>query len=494
MFDVILDCYTDEPSGLGAPPYLSVHSRYLAGALRLTNNEYYYITIDDLRFSQGEPYRFDDTGSLNKRVINTTINCNNTRALLQSAKRIFIVFGCFVKYEYVSCEPPKIDEVVRLLSCYSGKKVLFYCLGINDMPAGLSIQLSSQFNEVYYGNTYNYVIDYSNPFEMNYGELSEIASSSSTMLEQLTRPVIIELESMNGCNHKPGCTFCIECQRNGLLQFRQETDIIKETSALYAQGVRHFRIGRQPNFYAYEIKHSTEKLLSMIRSSCPDLEMLHIDNVNPRDVVQDKNSSITKAIVQYCTSGNIAPFGIESFDVEVRNRCNLNGTIDNILSATQILNTYGNLHNDGELPLFLPGYNFIYGLNGQNENTLRLNLKYLSMVFENNLLVRRTFVRKLTSPFGTTLDTSEHSKSEFSNWCEQIENQFSLPMLKRVYPIDSTLRNVRVEMVTEDGSILRKLGTCSERILIPNNLGLDRVVDIRVIGYINHRTIKGELI
>lgn len=30
MKNLIVDCYTDEPSGLGAPPYLSVHSRYLA--------------------------------------------------------------------------------------------------------------------------------------------------------------------------------------------------------------------------------------------------------------------------------------------------------------------------------------------------------------------------------------------------------------------------------------------------------------------------------
>ena len=48
MKNLIVDCYTDEPSGLGAPPYLSVHSRYLAGALKFTNQEYEYINIDDL--------------------------------------------------------------------------------------------------------------------------------------------------------------------------------------------------------------------------------------------------------------------------------------------------------------------------------------------------------------------------------------------------------------------------------------------------------------
>ncbi len=44
--DTILDCYTDEPAGLGVPPYLGVHPRYLAGHLKGKVN---YITIDDLR-------------------------------------------------------------------------------------------------------------------------------------------------------------------------------------------------------------------------------------------------------------------------------------------------------------------------------------------------------------------------------------------------------------------------------------------------------------
>ena len=52
MFDVILDCYTDEPSGLGAPPYLSVHSRYISGTLLMLGREHFYLTIDDIRISK----------------------------------------------------------------------------------------------------------------------------------------------------------------------------------------------------------------------------------------------------------------------------------------------------------------------------------------------------------------------------------------------------------------------------------------------------------
>ena len=41
----LLDCYTDEPAGLGVPPYLGTYPRYIAGYLE----DVKYITIDDLR-------------------------------------------------------------------------------------------------------------------------------------------------------------------------------------------------------------------------------------------------------------------------------------------------------------------------------------------------------------------------------------------------------------------------------------------------------------
>lgn len=65
-YDVIIDCYTDEPSGLGVPPYLSVHSRYIAGALSSENIRYFYLTIDDLRWANGERNYVE---SYNKRIL-----------------------------------------------------------------------------------------------------------------------------------------------------------------------------------------------------------------------------------------------------------------------------------------------------------------------------------------------------------------------------------------------------------------------------------------
>jgi len=46
----IVDGYTDEPAGLGVPPYLDVYARYVAGAAYYAGaEEVRYFTIDQLR-------------------------------------------------------------------------------------------------------------------------------------------------------------------------------------------------------------------------------------------------------------------------------------------------------------------------------------------------------------------------------------------------------------------------------------------------------------
>jgi len=46
---LILDGYTDEPAGLGVPPYIGMYPRYAAGVLYKFKHDVDYITIDKLR-------------------------------------------------------------------------------------------------------------------------------------------------------------------------------------------------------------------------------------------------------------------------------------------------------------------------------------------------------------------------------------------------------------------------------------------------------------
>lgn len=500
IYDVILDCYTDEPSGLGVPPYLGVHSRYIAGCLQKKNKKYYYITIDDLRANNGE-VNTEDT--YNKRIINTTKNVSNIKQIMKNADNIYVVMGCFVKYDYVSAEPPSFEEVKKLLEKFNknSNKILFYALGGSKLSR-TNIQNTipqNLFKDIIFGNTYNYFIkEKENMFNPNYEKLNEISVLSSSIIKQIKRPMIIEIETATGCNRNPGCTFCIEGMRGLPLQFRKEEDIINEIKALYDNGARYFRLGRQPNFYAYMNNSSEhiEKLLKGIWEKCPQIETLHIDNVGPQDVNTEEGEKITKIIAKYCTDANITPFGIESFDPIIREQCNLNGSIEDIYKAIEIINKYGKEKGKTGMPKLLPGINIIYGLDGQTNKTLDINLTSFKKILNSGNWIRRVFVRKLTSPYGEQFDKyTDKDLKEFSDWQKQIENQFVIPMLKEMYPIGTEISKLRMEMYNNGDSILRQMATCPIRVVIKNKkLILDQFYKIRVIGYVENRTLLGEII
>jgi radical SAM superfamily enzyme with C-terminal helix-hairpin-helix motif len=127
---VILDCYTDEPSGYGVRPYLGTHQLHLSQALHSQGLDHFYLTIDDLRYcSRGI---LGDSENTDLSTYNRTRNCDAALQILHDAKIIYIVMGCFVDYTYFSAIPPKSNEVYDYLKSTHGKKVLFYVLGADS--------------------------------------------------------------------------------------------------------------------------------------------------------------------------------------------------------------------------------------------------------------------------------------------------------------------------------------------------------------------------
>ena len=318
------------------------------------------------------------------------------------------------------------------------------------------------------------------------------------LIHQVDRPIVIEIETATGCNRNPGCTFCIEGMRGLPLQFREKEDIIDEIKSLYDNGALYFRLGRQPNFYAYKNCNveEIENLFKGVWNACPNIKTLHIDNVSPHNVNTEEGKRITEIVAKYTTAGNITPFGIESFDPIIREKCNLNGSLDDIHKSISIINKYGKERGKNGLPKLLPGINIIYGLDGQNENTIRHNLDNFNKILNSGNWVRRVFVRKLTSPYGEQFDNySEEDLKEFNLWSKTIENEFIVPMLKEVFPIGLEISELRMEMYKDGNSILRQMGTCPVRVVILNKkLKLDEFYKVKVVGYIGNRTIIGEII
>ena len=483
---------TDEPSGLGVPPYLGVHQRYVAGWLSLTGKDYHYFTIDDLRAASGV------TGP-QKRIRNRTKHgLSEVVSLLGQADRILVILGAFVDYPYVSAEPPRIDEVIRLLRPYQAPKTLFYTLG--GSSAHIDPTEMTEFRSVVTGLAYNFLSAGSlHSHEPNYSLLRRVSVLSAELLDQIPYPVVVELETGSGCRRRPGCSFCIESIRGMSPQYRDPADIIAEAEALGAHGAEFFRLGRQPSFYSYmgACERSVRTLLEGIRTACPTLRVLHIDNVDPAEVVTGNGRLLTRHVVKYCTSGNIAPFGVESFDPEVRKQSNLNGTLSQIHEAVRVINEEGARRGSSGLPRFLPGINLIHGLLGQSDGTLAMNLENLTRIMDCGYLVRRTFVRELTCPSGVTLTLAQPkpASDSFIEWERQIHETFTGPMLRRVVPVGTKLPDCRVEIHLRGGSLLRQMATCPVRVLVENRiLPLDSFYDVVVDGYEDSRTVRGRVI
>ena len=379
---------------------------------------------------------------------------------------------------------------------------LFYSLGGALLSKEKQNKVIPQglFKETIFGNTYNYFIknDSNNVFEPNYNLLKNIAIASSSLLEQLDRPYIFEIETATGCNRNPGCTFCIEGKRGLPIQYRDEEDIALEIKSLYEKGARYFRLGRQPNFYAYKERNpkAIEKMFKLIWNYCPEIKTLHIDNAGPQDVNTEEGEEITKLITQYCTDGNIAPFGVESFDPIIREQCNLNGTIEDVFGAIDKINKFGKIRGKSGMPKLLPGINIIYGLEGQTDKTLEINLESFEKILNSGNWIRRVFVRKLTSPYGEQFDNyTEQNLAEFAMWQSMINNNFSIPMLRQVFPDGLEIKHLRMEMYDGKDSILRQMATCPVRVIIENKkLVLDNFYTVKVKKIIKNRTILGEVI
>ena len=467
----ILDCYTDEPAGLGVPPYLGTYPRYIAGYFGNVN----YITIDDLRFFKY--YNLDDkkkevSHKTNIKIYNLTKNIGRIKEIIDNTSKLIVILGVHTPGKYLSALPGTLKEVSDLINDLRCEKIL-------TGPAVFGTQLEGgKFSEkIDLG-----MFDRLEKFDFSYEEVKEHSVKGAFIIEQIPDFRVIEIETGHGCSRNKGCSFCTEPIKHGI-EFRGNKDILAEIKAFYDLGCRHFRLGKQSDFYMHP---GCEVLLEEVRKSFPKIEVLHIDNVNPISVISRKGVEITKAIVKYCTEGNIAAFGVESFDEEVCKENNLNCKAEYAYEAIKILNKYGSERGYNGMPKFLPGINLLFGLKGESKNTPSRNIYWLRRVLEEGLLLRRINIRQVSIFEGTPLYEEcgnkflKKNKKYYWKWRNDIRQNIDLPMLKRLVPSGTILRNVRAEIYDGNTTFCRQIGTYPLIVGVKERLELGKLYDLRI--------------
>ena len=484
----ILDCYTDEPAGLGVPPYLGTYPRYIYGCLLNDYEDINYATIDDLRFLfyyNSDEKKKEINRKTNIKIYNLTKNVNEIKEIVDKTTELIVVLGVHTPGKYLSAVPGTLKEINLLLDNFNSKKVL-------TGPAVYGTQSEGgKFFEKSNLDRFDEVKDY----DFNYDEIKDYAAAGASIIKQIHNLRIIEIETSHGCSRAKGCSFCTEPIKHKF-ECREKEDITKEIKEFYNLGCRYFRLGKQSCFYSYPY---AIELLKDIRKMFKDIKVLHIDNVNPVTAAGKKGVEVTKAIVKYCTSGNVAAFGIESFDPSVIKGNNLNCKPEQASDAIRILNKYGSDRGSDGLPKFLPGINLLFGLSAESRKTHEHNFNFLKNTLKQNLLLRRINIRQVTLFEGTDLYENvgnkfiKKNKKYYWKWRNEIRQKIDFEMLKRIVPSGGVLKNVRMEIYDGNTTFGRQIGTYPLIVGVKERLELNKFYDVKVIGHML-RSVVGEII
>jgi len=483
---LIIDGYVDEPACLGVPPYMSPYPRYIAGALvekGIQKEDISYRTIDRIRTLR-EPLRFD---------------------------LIVIIAGMTVPGKYLRATPVTLKEI-KELSHLEGTKIIGGPIRLGFGEEGGSsatdfavpgITLAKKDIEAF---VYDFVdIKDTGAVVHRMRTTSEIGRWGEKGAFIITQHpdypyVMCELETYRGCPRHSHCSFCTE-PFYGKPDFREISEVVKEVCALYKYGARYFRIGRQPDLFMYRSKKGVpdpdaiEELYREIRYVAPDLRVLHMDNANPVTISKypDESRKIAEIIVKYHTPGDVAALGMESADPEVIGANDLKATPDEVYEAIKLLNEVGRARGVNGLPELLPGINFVHGLKGETKRTFELNFEFLKKVLDNGLMVRRVNIRQVMTFAGTPMQGHDElvrkHKELFLRYKDRIREEIDLPMLRKVVPAGTLLKDVRTE-IFDKITFGRQLATYPLLVGIPMKLELDRSLDIMVTDH-GHRSITG---
>jgi len=461
---LIIDGYNDEPGGLGVPPYIDVYPRLVSGAIWLARRDARidYVTVDQFRKWE--------------------------RIWLQRSRKydyVVVIAGVVVPGKYIGGTPASPEELVRWARSIKGPTLILvgpaarWGIGLSGggpsyppwvfKKEGFHVLVKGDPEEFFYSLALN-GLEKADPHRIRhdyklYDKAIRLGARIVMQHPRLGRGLIAEIETYRGCARwiTGGCSFCVEPLRGRPIT-RDPEGILGEVESLYIHGVRAFRLGRQADILVYGSKDlgveewpkpdpsALRRLFQGIRNVAPNLEVLHIDNVNPGTIARHikEAEEALKIIVKYHTEGDVAAMGVETADEKVSRLNNLNTTPEEALLAIRMVNKIGNIRGRGGLPHLLPGINFILGLPGETRETYYKNKLFLEKILNEGLLVRRVNVRRLLvlpltrvsrMKHGVRSRLEKHAKS-FRFW---VRNKFEKVMIRRIAPPGTILYNLWVE-------------------------------------------------
>ncbi|MER5550057.1 radical SAM protein, partial [Streptomyces sp. NPDC002589] len=308
------------------------------------------MTIDDVRWCLAGGRPAVEPPLSDRWTYSATVNRDKAIELLRDAEAVVVVAGDKVPSVHLHAVNGSPEDIARALACVRGRRYLLgpmatWALAESGSWAGL-------FDAVHTHTVTSGTLALGSQVPAPYEQLRHDRDGFGELMEQLPWKPVAELELYRGCTRKAFCRFCNEPGKAPAVAHRSVEDVLSEVEQLYSAGVRHFRLGQQTCFFSYQGRSvkAIEAMLAGIRERCPELEMLHIDNADPLAVAAPVGKRIAALVAEWCTEGNCAPMGIESFDPVVVERNTLTCTEEILLRAVEHVNEAGAARGPGGLP------------------------------------------------------------------------------------------------------------------------------------------------
>ncbi|HOZ11523.1 MAG TPA: radical SAM protein [Thermotogota bacterium] len=502
MKAIIVDGYVDEPALFGVPPFISTYARYAWGAYRLFGVDAEYWTIDQIR---------------QKNLWDT----------LNRTDHLVIIGGVSVPGKYVGGAPLSFHELEKIVErCPDPLKILFGAFTFRhetdrsqpkkasapsrpvkrDALKAVECLVTGNLETYLY-----YLLSGKNPpediaKETEKTELCALAGAGVVGRHPNYPNLICEIEVSSGCERRSHCSFCSEPLFHKRFVSRDPEALLAEVAALGDQGVKHFRLGRTANILAYGDQGDgpdprvLRKVYQGFRERVTDLRTLHTDNANPQYIAEHPVASarILETIAEYNTPGDILSFGVESFDETVIRSNNLGTRVESIFQAIKLVNEIGGVRKEG-IPALLPGINLIAGLIGETKSTFVRNLEALKKITEEGWLLRRINLRQVMIFPETPLWAYRQSHylpfhhREFQRFKEKVRTEIDRPMLQRVFPTGTTIRDVITEYLEGNNTFGRPLWTYGILVGIREPLPIGEKWDVTVTEH-GFRSLTGRII
>lgn len=500
---LIVNGYSDEPTCFNVPPYIGKYPRYIAGAAYTAEKQakVCYLTIDDFRQGKAKIQDIDGKFDIVAFIVGMTVPGKYVGGEIASAEEISRISNSLRSIPFrVLCGPAarfgfgseggKTTRVVREpfdIVCKGDDEATIYALVKDGNATGLER------------------VSRKDPL------MQEFAKKGASIVRGLSKEYLLaEIETYRGCSRFVSgfCSFCSEVGK-GPPDFRPIDGILDEVKALASEGVHAFRIGDQPDLFAYMGEgagkkeypkpnpEAIEELFSGIRKAAPNLTVLHIDNVNPKTIVlhPEESKLVARSIAKYNTPGDVAAFGLENLDPVVIKENNLKVDSQEALFAVKLVNECGGFREGKSLPKLLPGLNFIGGLKGETKESFKINYAFLEKILEERLLVRRINLRQVMplpwtrmGQFGDKL-VKKHDR-DFASFKFKVREKIDHKMLSFVAPRGTSIPRVFPEYREGKITFARPLGSYPLLVGIPGDLPLGVPLDIKVVDW-GKRSITG---